>query len=228
MEFYADTGDLNAIRAIAEVYPIRGFTTNPTILAAQGDGVPALMSQYRDFVREKGLRIFFQTTGHTADEMVAQAKALHSYFGEHFVVKIPAIREGYKATRACVEAGISVLITAVHTVMQAVMAAEAGAEFVAPYVNRIDNMGADGVGTVAQMVIAFEHGGYDCKILGASFRTVDQIQRLAVAGCPCVTLKPELFDQLIAHPGTDAAMGDFDRIWERTYGGRSIADLLPE
>ena len=85
-------------------------------------------------------------------------------------------------------------------------AAKAGADFVAPYISHIDNIGADGVTAVEEMVMAFENGGYPCKVLGASFRTADQIRRLATVGCQAVTITPEMFDLLIAHASTDASM----------------------
>lgn len=228
MEFYVDTGDLAAIREVAEWFPIDGFTTNPKILAAQGENAVALMEPYRQFARERGLKVFFQVTGDTAEEMYEQALALHAYFGENFVVKIPAVREGYRAVGLCKQAGIPVLVTVVHSVMQALAAAKAGADYVAPYVNKIDDLGADGIGCVAQMVTAFRNGGYSCKVLGASFRNVDQIQRLAAVGCHAVTIKAEFFAMLIAHPATDAAMAGFRQVWMDTYGDRQVSDLLPE
>ena len=228
MEFFVDTADLNAIRAVAEYYPIDGFTTNPKILASQGEKAKEQMAQYREFAGEKNVKVFFQVTGDTAEEMFREAKALQDYFGEHFIVKIPAVKEGYKALRLCTEAGIPVLMTVVHSVMQAVMAARGGAIYVAPYVNKLDDMGADGVNCVANMVAAFEYGGYDCKVLGAGFRTVDQIQRLATVGCHGVTCRAEMFDQIIAHPATDASMAGFDSIWRETYGEKQVSDLLPE
>lgn len=115
--------------------------------------------------------------------MFEQAKKLQAYFGKYFIVKIPAVKEGYKAVSMCKEAGIPVTVTVVYSMMQALIAAKAGADYVAPYVSHIDNMGSDGVECVAEMLAGFENGDYPCKVLGASFRTVDQVKRLAVAGC---------------------------------------------
>ena len=111
--------------------------------------------------------------------------------------------------------------------MQALVAAKAGADYVAPYVNHIDSLGADGIDCVAQMLAAFQNGGYPCKVLGASFRTVDQLQRLAVVGCQAVTILPEMFDALIAHPVTAESMAGFRAAWSETFGAQQIDDLLP-
>lgn len=228
MEFYVDTADLDAIRGVAEWFPIDGFTTNPKILAAQGEKARSLMAPYREFAEKNGLKVFFQVTGDTAEEMLRQARNLKRYFGSHLIVKIPAVQEGYRAVRMCKAEGIPVLVTVVHSVMQAVAAARAGADYVAPYVNKIDDIGADGIGAVAQIVTAFRNGGCACKVLGASFRNVDQIQRLAAVGCHAVTIKAEFFPMLIAHPATDAAMAGFRKVWQDTYGDRQVDDLLPK
>ena len=228
MEFYVDIADLDKIKEIADYYPISGFTTNPKILAKAERPVQEMMEQYMKFASEQNIKVFFQVTGSTAEEMFREAKALHDYFGEHFVVKIPAIREGYKAVRLCKEAGITVLVTVVHSVLQAVVAARAGADYVAPYINHIDNLGADGVRCVEEILTAFHHGGYSCKVLGASFRNADQIKRLAVVGCQAVTILPEMFDTLISHPSTDNFMHLFHDVWVEKYGTLQIDDLLDD
>lgn len=227
MEFYVDIADLNAVKKVAAYYPISGFTTNPKILTKAERPVTELMSEYRDYVEEKNLKIFFQVTGETAEEMFQQASALHDYFGNHFIVKIPAVKEGYQAVRLCKEAGIPVLVTVVHSMMQALMAAQAGADYVAPYVSHIDNIGADGIRCIEHMLQAFRQAGLNCKVLGASFRTVDQLERLAVIGCQAVTITPEMFDMLIAHPSTTESMADFRSAWKKTFGDQQISDLLP-
>jgi len=87
------------------------------------------------------------------------------------VVKVPCTKEGYKACRILREEGFEVCVTVIHSMLQALMAAKCGATYAAPYVSHIDNIGGDGVESVAEMVTAFENYGYDTKVLGASFRT---------------------------------------------------------
>jgi len=185
------------------------------------------MPEYREYAQANNLKVFFQVTGETAEEMFAQAKALKDYFGECFIVKIPAVKEGYKAVRLCKAAGIPVLVTVVKSMMQALVAAKAGADYVAPYVSHIDNLGADGINCVAEMVTAFENGGYPCKVLGASFRTVDQLKRLALVGCHAVTITPVMFDAMIAHPSTDESMDGFRKAWKDAFGDEQISDMIP-
>ena len=228
MEFYVDIADLESVKKVAEYYPIDGFTTNPKILTKEAGKVQELIPQYREFVEKNDVKVFFQVTAEKAEDMLAQAKKLKSYYGEHLVVKLPAVKEGYKAVRLCKAEGICVFVTVVHSMTQALLAAKAGADFVAPYISHIDNIGCDGVSAVEEMVIAFENGGYPFKVLGASFRTADQIRRLATVGCQAVTITPEMFDLLIAHASTDASMEGFRKAWKETFGEKQVSDFIPE
>ena len=93
--------------------------------------------------------------------------------------------------------------------------------------SHIDNLGAQGVHVIGEMLAIMEHYGYPCKVLGASFRTVEQIKDLAVIGCDAVTITPRMFDRLIAHPSTSESMEMFSRAWTHKFGTREITDLLP-
>ena len=179
MEFFVDAADPDVVRRLNAVYPIDGLTTNPNILTQAARPLSELMPEYRAYLRETGQKLFVQVTARDAGAMVEQAARLNAYFGEGLVVKLPATDEGYRACKACKARGLSVCVTVIHSVMQALIAAHAGADYAAPYISHIDNIGADGIRCAAEMVSAFERYGYPCRLLGASFRTVDQIERLA-------------------------------------------------
>ena len=227
MEYYVDIADIEKVRAVNEYFPIDGFTTNPNILTKTDRPLEALFAEYRAYIEETGQRIFVQVTAQRAEEMVAQAQKLYAYFGDQLVVKLPAVREGYRACRLCKGLGMAVCITVVHSTMQALMAAKAGADYTAPYISHIDNIGADGIHCVDEIVKAFNRSGYACKVLGASFRTVEQVDKLAIVGCHAVTITPETFDMLIAHPSTDVSMTGFTKAWEDKYGSAQVTDFLP-
>lgn len=228
MEYYVDIADIETVRAVNDCFPIDGFTTNPNILTKAPKPLPELFAEYKAYIMETGQKLFVQVTASKAEEMVAQAVKLRDYFGEHLVVKLPAIREGYRACKRCKALGIPVCVTVVHSTMQALMAAKAGADYTAPYISHIDNIGADGVHCVDEIVKAFDRSGYTCKVLGASFRTVEQVDKLAIVGCHAVTITPETFDMLIAHPSTDVSMAGFNNVWREKFGDRQVTDFLPE
>ena len=228
MEYYVDIADIDAVRAVNDYFPIDGFTTNPNILTKASKPLPELFEAYRSYIRQTGQRLFVQVTAQTAEAMTDQAVRLHAFFGDNLVVKLPAVREGYRACKRCKALGICVCITVIHSTMQAIMAAKAGADYAAPYISHIDNIGADGVRCVDEIVKAFDRSGYRCKVLGASFRTVEQVDKLAIVGCHAVTITPETFDMLIAHPSTDVSMLGFNRAWQDKFGNGQVDDFLPD
>lgn len=226
MEFFADIADIEKVEKVAEYFPIDGFTTNPNILTRSDRSLSENMRIYREYVQKTGFLVFVQVTAEEGEAMYAQAEAIRDYFGNRGIVKLPAVREGYKALRLCKAAGIPVCVTVVHSMLQALLAAKGGADYVAPYVSHIDNIGADGIGCVKKMVDAFDRYGYQTKVLGASFRTADEIERLAAVGCHAVTITPEFFDLLITHPSTDVSLSMFRHSWKDRFGDTEITDGL--
>ena len=228
MELYVDIANVDDVKRVMQFYPIDGVTTNPNILAKSDCDVTALMRDYKMLADARNLTLFFQVTAETADGMLSQARALYAYFDKRLVVKLPAQEEGYAAIPLLKQEGIPVAVTMVHSMMQALVAAKAGADYVAPYITHIDNIGADGVGTVAHIVRCFQQYGYPCKVLGASFRTVDQIGQLALVGCHAVTITPAFFHQLILHPSTNESAAQFKAAWESRFGQKGIEAFVPE
>lgn len=226
MELFIDSADLEKAQDIISYYPIEGITTNPKILAGCGERKKTIMADIKQFVIRNNIRVFVQVTGETSEEMVRQAEELKKFYGEYLIVKIPAVKEGYKAVKQCKKENIPVCVTVVHSTMQGFMAAKAGADYVAPYITHIDNLGGDGVLSVEEMLSIFEKADYKCKILGASFRTVDQIKRLAEIGCDAVTITPEMYDMLIEHASTNESMDKFSSAWKDCFGECQIDNLI--
>jgi fructose-6-phosphate aldolase 2 len=121
--------------------------------------------------------------------------------------------------------GIGVTVTAIFTASQALLAAKAGADFVAPYVNRLDSIGADGAQAVADIVEEFAVHGMATRVLAASFKNVQQVHNCALAGCHSVTVTADILKALISHPMTDAALRGFDADWNAAFGNKTILEL---
>ena len=225
MLYILDTADLNAIRHANEFYPIVGVTTNPSIIAKEKTDFVALLKAIREIIGpDKMLHV--QTTATVAEEIVKEARMLKDLIGENFYVKIPIGEEGLKATMILSKEGIGVTMTAIFTPQQALLAAKAGADFVAPYVNRLDNVGSDGIKVVDEIVTQFELFDLPCQVLAASFKNVQQVQDAALCGCHSVTVAPDVLYNLVKHPLTDVAVDLFDKDWKAVYGEKSVADLL--
>lgn len=225
MKYLIDSGNIKAIEHIAEFYPIEGVTTNPTLVAKEKTEFLPLIKKIRSIIGEDAA-LHIQATAKTAEGILEEARKLKKAVGGQFYVKIPINEEGLKAASMIKAEGIGVTMTAIFTSQQALIAARAGADFVAPYVNRLDNINADGVGTVAEIAELFDIYSLDCKVLAASFKNVKQISETALAGAHCATISPELFKQAISHPMTDNAIAGFDSDWKSVYGDKGVGDIL--
>ena len=151
MLYILDTADLEAIKHCNEYYPLAGVTTNPSIIAKENTDFWVLVKEIRKIIGDDKM-LHIQTTQDTAEKIVEEAKLLKYELGGEFYVKIPISEEGLKATKMLKKEGIGVTMTAIFTPPQALVAAKAGAAFVAPYANRLDNIIGDGCEVVAQIV----------------------------------------------------------------------------
>jgi fructose-6-phosphate aldolase 2 len=224
MLYMLDTADLDSIRHCNEFYPLAGVTTNPSILSKQKTDFWFLVEGIRSIIGpDKMLHV--QTTQKVAEDIVAEATLLNSRLGGDFYIKIPISEEGLKATMMLKELEIPVTMTAIFTPAQALIAAKAGATFVAPYVNRLDNILSDGVSVVEEIVQIFRLHGLDTKVLAASFKTAEQVHKCALCGCHSVTITGDIMKTLISHPMLDAALTNFDKDWKAAYGDKTILDF---
>ena len=225
MQYIIDTARLDAIKKCAEFYPIDGVTTNPTIISKEHTGFTSLIRQIRDIIGPDKMP-HIQTTETSADLIVKEAVALQDAVGGNFYIKIPVSPDGLKATMILSKMGIKVTMTAIFTQQQALIAAKAGASYVAPYINRLDSIVSDGVHVVEEIVKMFRVHDMKAKVLAASFKNVEQIHKVAIVGGHAVTINPDLFENLVYHPLTLYAVDDFDADWKEVYGDKKIIELL--
>ena len=225
MLYLLDTANADEIARLVDAYPVCGVTTNPAILGQEGAEPARQLRLIRQAIGPQRM-LHAQVTGKDAETMVREALALRDAVGESFYVKIPAVPEGLRAMPALKKEGLKVTATAIFDTSQALLFARAGADFVAPYVSRLDNIGADGVDIVEEIMHDFKEYGVTTGVLAASFRTADQIRRLAKHGITAVTVTPAFLKALLWHPMTDDAMRRFDAAWAKLTGGRDWTQLL--
>lgn len=226
MELYIDDANTAEIRRLIDLYPVDGVTTNPTIISRTGRDPVEVLKEIRSILGPDAV-IFAQAVPTDAEGIIRDAHALLRLLGEHTVVKIPSIPEGFKAIRLLHREGIATCGTVVYTPMQAYLAAKAGADYVAPYVNRIDNMGFDGTEIVKkmQMILGLHH--YETKILAASFKNSQQVLDLCAFGIRAVTCAPAVIDGFVKNAAIDAAVRDFQNDFRKSAPqGNSMADLI--
>lgn len=225
MKLLLDTANVADIRYFNENYPLVGVTTNPTILSREGGDIVAKLLEIRSIIgNDKQLHV--QVTESTFEGMVAEAHAIVELLGENTFVKVPVSDLGLKVTKKLAEDGIGVTETAILTATQAMLAAEAGASYVAPYVSRLENIMADGIGTVADIADIFANAGYSTEILAASFKTAKQVLDTALAGAETATVAPDVMKLLASHPTSTSSIEGFERDWNKAFGDNTLLSLI--
>lgn len=217
MQYLIDSANVSAISSCMAYYPTVGVTTNPTIISREKRHFIDILQEIRAYIGSDQW-LFAQVISDDATTMCREAELYTEKIGGRFSVKIPATREGLQATRICAAKRIQVTVTAVFTPQQALLAARSGAAFVAPYVNKLDAYAGDGVALVAETHTLYVQFGLTTKVLAASFRNAEQVNRVALAGADYVTLPPAFYDTLIDHPLTTGAVDGFQKDWHDVYG----------
>lgn len=218
MELILDTANLAAIERAIDLYPIDGVTTNPTLLANEGriDVLAHLKTIQTLIGRDRSLHV--QTLSDTAEGIVNEAKVIKQHLGSSVYVKIPATPQGIKAMKQLHALGVRMTATTVLSKLQATLAINAGADFLAPYVNRMENLDIDAMDVVSSIKAQIISAGSKAKIVAASFKNLAQINGAIEAGVHAVTLNPDLLDSVFSSPALAKAVGDFKSDFERIHG----------
>ena len=224
MKLFIDDANLEAIKEINEYYPVDGVTTNPSILAKAKRDPRETLKAIREIIGEDKI-IFAQAVDLSFEGMIKDAHMIVELLGKNTVVKPPSTPTGFKAMMALKKEGIPTCGTVVYTPMQAYLAAKAGASYVAPYVNRIDNMGYDGTGVVKKIQNILENNGMDCEVLAASFKNSQQVLELAEYGVGNATCAADVIKGFVKNLAIDGAINDFVEDFKALTGKTSMSDL---
>lgn len=216
MELFLDTGNIQEIKELNSILPIDGVTTNPTLIAKENKRIFQLVKEISNIIGEDKI-IHVQVVSSDFEGMVEEARSL-SKLHKNIFVKIPVTKEGFRAIKELSKEGIKVTATAIFTAHQGVLAAKAGASYVAPYVNRLDNISGDGVNVVKDLLTIFKEYNSNCKVLGASFKNAQQVLEIFKHGIQSVTVPADVAKSLMNHPLTDYSVDKFVSDWEEVFG----------
>lgn len=226
MKLLIDDANLDVIKDIVSLYPIDGVTTNPTILSKAGENPKERLVKIREVIGEdKDLHC--QVVAESKEEMKDQARKLVRLLGENTYIKIPSSGEGFKAMEELSKEGIKVTATGIYSPLQGFLAAKAGAKYLAPYVNRIDNLGYDGLAVARKIQNILEANNFDTEILAASFKNSNQVLDLVERGVGALTLAPAVFNNLVNDKNVDFAIQTFEDDFAKILNeGDSFSDIL--
>lgn len=209
MKFFIDTANLDEIREAVALGVLDGVTTNPSLMAKEGiKGVDAVMAHYRQICEICDGDVSAEVIATTYDEIIREGEELADLH-PNIVVKVPMIKDGVKAIKYFSDKGIRTNCTLIFSAGQALLAAKAGATYVSPFVGRLDDIGADGLQLVEQIVQIFSNYGYATEVLAASVRHVPHLIQCAEIGADVVTCPLNVITGLLKHPLTDAGLATF-------------------
>ncbi|NBV75490.1 MAG: fructose-6-phosphate aldolase [Methylococcaceae bacterium] len=218
LELYLDTANLQQIEELAPILPLRGVTTNPSIMAAGGLGLNALLPKLES-VLGKQTRIHVQVLSNSVDGIIEEASQLHA-LPYDIVVKIPAHANGLAAIKQIKQATVPVLATAIYSKQQAIIAALNGADYLAPYLNRIDNLGFDSLEVIDAIQNFLERYQLPSQLLVASFKNLNQVLSVLDLGVGAVTLPTDIARQFLNHQSTELAVDKFNSDWQLQFSDK--------
>jgi len=205
MKFFIDTGDVGEIREAHAMGLVDGVTTNPSLVAKTG-------RKYRDVVVEicemiNG-PISAEVLTTTYDEMMAEAREWHKVH-KNVVVKLPLIPDGLKAVKSCAQEGIRTNVTLCFSPNQALLAAKAGANYISPFIGRLDDISETGMELIEKIVTIYNNYNYETEVLVASVRNPTHVVDAAMLGADICTIPLSVMLQLVKHPLTDVGLKKF-------------------
>ena len=209
MRFFIDTANLDNIKEAQALGILNGVTTNPSLMAKEGiKGKDNILEHYKTICEIVDGDVSAEVISTDFEGMIREGQEL-ALLNPQIVVKIPMIKEGIKAIRYFSDKGIKTNCTLVFSLGQALIAAQAGATYVSPFIGRLDDNGQDGIQIVKSIVDMFEKQNYQTKVLAASIRNKNHIEECAKIGAHVVTAPLSAIKELITHTLTDIGLKKF-------------------
>lgn len=222
MEIMLDTIDLKSIIKYNECLNITGITSNPSIIKKFGKvNFSDHIRKIRDILGQNK-SIHIQVIGETASEMIIDAKKIITEIDPNAYVKIPTTTEGLIAMKELKKLDINVTATAIYSIFQGLMAINVGADYIAPYFNRMESRGVSAVSVLTHLQKEISYSKSKTKILSASFKNSKQVIESLLTGAEGVTISPEIIEENLDTPEVEDAITNFSEDWFSLYSTRSI------
>ncbi|MGT2846968.1 fructose-6-phosphate aldolase [Streptococcus massiliensis] len=222
MEFMLDTLNIKEIKKWSKVLPLAGVTSNPTIAKKEGKiDFFNRIQEVRDVIGPNA-SIHIQVVAKDYEGILADAAKIREQAGADIYVKVPVTPAGLAAMKVLKKDGYRITATAIYTTFQGLLAIEAGADYLAPYYNRMENLNIQADEVIAQLAQAISREQFDSKILAASFKNVAQVNRALAQGAQAITAGPDIFATAFAMPSIEKAVDDFASDWASIHGRTTI------
>ena len=216
MKFFIDTANLDEIREASELGLMDGVTTNPSLVAKEGD--IDFEERIREICEIVDGDVSAEVTAVDAKGMLEQGRKL-AKIADNVVIKCPLTWDGLKATKAFSEEGTKVNVTLCFSPSQALLAAKAGAAYISPFIGRLDDISQNGMDLIRDIVQIYDNYGFTTEVLAASIRHPMHIVESALAGADVATVPFGVFKKIVKHPLTDKGLDAFLKDWKDSGRG---------
>ncbi len=209
MKFFIDTANLKEIKEAYDLGVLDGVTTNPSLMAKEGiAGHEKVIAHYKAICNIVDNNVSAEVIATDFDAIIKEGKEL-AKIDDKIVVKVPMIKDGVKAIKKFSSEGIRTNCTLVFSAGQALLAAKAGANYVSPFIGRLDDISQDGLELIAQIRLIYDNYAYQTEILAASIRHTMHLLQCAEIGSDVVTCPLKVITDLLNHPLTDSGLAKF-------------------
>lgn len=216
MKFFIDTANVEDIRKANDMGVICGVTTNPSLIAKEGRDFNEVIKEITTIV-DGPISGEVKATTVDAEGMIAEGREI-AKIHPNMVVKIPMTVEGLKATKVLSSEGIPVNVTLIFSANQAILATNAGAAYVSPFLGRLDDINTPGIDLIRNISEIFDIYGYDTEIIAASVRNPIHVTDCALAGADIATVPYKVIEQMTKHPLTDQGIEKFQADYKAVFG----------
>lgn len=212
MKFFIDTANLKEIREATELGLIDGVTTNPSLIAKEGNvDFKQHIAAICEIVQGP---VSAEVTSLETKGMLSEGRD-YARIAPNVVVKCPLTSDGLKATKSLTDEGIKVNVTLCFSAAQAILAAKAGAAYISPFLGRLDDIGQNGMDLLADIVEIYDNYSWKTEVLAASIRHPIHVIEAARLGAHVATMPFKVIEQLIKHPLTDKGLDQFLADWNK-------------
>lgn len=216
MKFFIDTANVEDIKRANDMGVICGVTTNPSLIAKEGRDFKEVIKEITSIV-DGPISGEIKATTVDAEGMIREGREIAAIH-PNMVVKIPMTVEGLKAVKVLSAEGIKTNVTLIFTANQALLAAEAGATYVSPFLGRLDDINQPGIELVRTIAEIFAVYGYETEIIAASVRNPIHVTDCALAGADIATVPYKVIEQMTKHPLTDQGIEKFQADYKAVFG----------
>ena len=212
MKIFLDSVDLTEIKKLNDYGIIDGITTNPTLMSSVSMDFTEVISKITAIVKGD---ISIEVASNDYASMIVEGNKILE-INDNLVIKLPLTWDGIKACNYFAKQNIKVNMTLCFSLNQALLAAKAGATYVSPFVGRLEDIGKDGIGLIADIRTTYNNYGIKTEILAASIRTLKHIEQVALCGADVVTVPAKVLSEMIGHHLTDVGLKKFNEDWARS------------